>query len=339
MADHGPTSELRDGCAARPMNDAAERVRQPVRLPRLVPGWRGRAPRLGAFVGACRFVWNEVLDQQEQLYDAARMWGGRAPSPTFPTLANGITELHGSVPWLQTMPFMPVRYTLRYPARREGDERPPRGTVVRLYVYLYDDVAIEVGVANDNHDEPLAIHPAARDLSPAWTTPTGEPLNHWLTALLPENGRREAWTVAASAARLEAGLTPEPRNAAEILWGNTEAEYPGAVSFAREARAPTWSNAYATLTDEEIGTRLLEAAVTAVGARRGRPTTNDDLRSPACAARSASHSSRTTAGAPRATTRSTAGSRNASSITGSLARRESKRSVSVAAPWSEYLAA
>ena len=85
--------------------------------------------------------------------------------------------------------------------------------------------------------------------------------------------------MAASAARLEAGLTPEPRNAAEILWGNTEAEYPGAVSFAREARAPTWSNAYATLTDEEIGTRLLEAAVTAAGARRGRPTTHDERRS------------------------------------------------------------
>ena len=207
------------------------------------------------------------------------MRGGRAPSPTFQTLANGFAEFHRWVPLLRTVPFTPVRYTLKYPARREGDERPPRGTVVKLYVYLYDDLAIEVGVGDDNHDEPLTIHPAARDVSAAWTTPTGEQLNRWLTALLPENGQREAWTVAASAARLEAGLTPEPRNAAEILWGNTEAEYPGAVSFAREARAPTWSNAYATLTDEEIGTRLLEAAVTAAGARRGRPTTHDERRS------------------------------------------------------------
>ncbi len=150
---------------------------------------------------------------------------------------------------------------------------------MRLYIYLYEDLAIEVGVGDDNHDEPLTVHPAARNLSAAWTTPTGEELNRWLTALLPENGQREAWTVAASAARLEAGLTPEPRNAAEVLWGNTEAEYPGAVSFARDAKAPTWSNAYTTLTDEEIGTRLLEAAVTAAGARRGRPTTHHERRS------------------------------------------------------------
>ena len=86
-----------------------------------MPGSRGRAPHLGAFVGACRFVWNEVLDQQEQLQGTARMRGGRAPSPTFQTLANGFAEFHRWVPLLRTVPFTPVRYTLKYPARREGD--------------------------------------------------------------------------------------------------------------------------------------------------------------------------------------------------------------------------
>ena len=63
---------------------------------------------------------------------------------------------------------------------------------MRLYSYLYDELAIEVGVGDDNHDEPLTIHPAARSLSAAWTTPSAEQLNRWLRALLPENGQREA---------------------------------------------------------------------------------------------------------------------------------------------------
>ena len=83
---------------------------------RLVPGSRGRARRLAALAGACRFVWTELLDQQDQLHHAARMFGGRAPAPTFFTLGKAFTDLRRAVPWLQTMPFAPVRYTLKYQA-------------------------------------------------------------------------------------------------------------------------------------------------------------------------------------------------------------------------------
>ena len=57
-----------------------------------------------------------MLDQQEQLHVAARMCGGRAPSPTWFTLGKGFTQLRDATAWLQEMPFAPVRYVLKYQA-------------------------------------------------------------------------------------------------------------------------------------------------------------------------------------------------------------------------------
>ena len=74
------------------------------------------ARRLAAVAGACRFVWNELLDQQAQLYDVARMCGARPPSPTFFTLGKAFTQLRRVTPWLQAMPYVPVRYTLKHQA-------------------------------------------------------------------------------------------------------------------------------------------------------------------------------------------------------------------------------
>ena len=74
------------------------------------------ARRLAAIAGACRFVWNEMLDQQAQLYDIARMCGAKPPSPTFFTLGKAFTQLRRVTPWLQAMPYAPVRYTLKYQA-------------------------------------------------------------------------------------------------------------------------------------------------------------------------------------------------------------------------------
>ena len=74
------------------------------------------ARRLAAVAGACRFVWNEMLDQQAQLYDIARMCGATPPSPTFFTLGKAFTQLRRVTPWLQAMPYAPVRYTLKYQA-------------------------------------------------------------------------------------------------------------------------------------------------------------------------------------------------------------------------------
>ncbi|MCE2483636.1 MAG: helix-turn-helix domain-containing protein [Alphaproteobacteria bacterium] len=53
---------------------------------RLLPGNRAKAQRLAALAGACRFVWNEMLDQQDQLHAIARMQGAKPPSVSFLTL-------------------------------------------------------------------------------------------------------------------------------------------------------------------------------------------------------------------------------------------------------------
>ncbi|MXX23095.1 MAG: transposase [Rhodospirillales bacterium] len=89
------------------------------------------ARRLAAVAGACRFVWNEMLDQQAQVYDIARMGGAQPPAPTFFTLGKAFTQLRRVTPWLQAMPYAPVRYTLKYQAdawRRffRGEAGPPR---------------------------------------------------------------------------------------------------------------------------------------------------------------------------------------------------------------------
>ena len=65
---------------------------------RLLPGTQGRAQRLAAVAGACRFVWNEFLDQQDQLYDMARMQGAKPPSVSFFTLAKAFTQLRRATP-------------------------------------------------------------------------------------------------------------------------------------------------------------------------------------------------------------------------------------------------
>ena len=83
---------------------------------RLLPGSRTRAQKLAALAGACRFVWNEMLDQQDQLHAAALLCGAKAPAPTFFTLGKAFTQLRAVTPWLQEMPFGPVRYALKYQA-------------------------------------------------------------------------------------------------------------------------------------------------------------------------------------------------------------------------------
>ena len=150
---------------------------------------------------------------------------------------------------------------------------------MKLYIYLYEELAIEVDIGSENRNNDLTTYPPARHLSAAWTTPTADDLDRWLLGALPENGAQEAWIAAASAARLEAGLSPVTRGPVDILWGNTEAEYPGAVSYAREPKPPTWTNSYTALTEDQIGDRLLDAARTAAQARRGRPIAYPERRS------------------------------------------------------------
>lgn len=83
---------------------------------RLLPGSRENARRLAMIAGACRFVWNEILDQQEQIHAIAGMCAAKTPTPTFFTLGKAFTQLRKVTPWLQDMPFAVVRYTLKHQA-------------------------------------------------------------------------------------------------------------------------------------------------------------------------------------------------------------------------------
>ena len=83
---------------------------------RLLPETAVKGRRLASVAGACRYVWNVLLDDQEALYHAARMCGAKPPSPTFFTLGKAFTDLRRVTPWLAELPFAPIRYTLKYQA-------------------------------------------------------------------------------------------------------------------------------------------------------------------------------------------------------------------------------
>ena len=82
---------------------------------RVLPGTRAKARNLNRLAGACRYVWNVTLDDQQILHDTARMFGASAPSPTFFTLGKAFTQLRQSIghEWLKKLPFAVVRYTLK----------------------------------------------------------------------------------------------------------------------------------------------------------------------------------------------------------------------------------
>ena len=57
-----------------------------------------------------------MLDRQHRLVDDARLNGATPPAPTFFALGRAFTRLRRDTPWLQAMPYAPVRYPLRYQA-------------------------------------------------------------------------------------------------------------------------------------------------------------------------------------------------------------------------------
>lgn len=83
---------------------------------RLLPGTPSRARQLASVAGACRFVWNQILDDQRQLYDIARMYGAKPPNVSFFTLGKAFTQLRCATPWLAELPSVPIRYALKYQA-------------------------------------------------------------------------------------------------------------------------------------------------------------------------------------------------------------------------------
>ena len=97
---------------------------------RLLSGSRGKAKKLAGLAGACRFVWNVMLAQQNEAYEKAKKAGEKPPSTSFFSLGKRFTELRRNIEWLPEYSFGVVRYTLKYQADawkaffKEGKGRP-----------------------------------------------------------------------------------------------------------------------------------------------------------------------------------------------------------------------
>ncbi len=136
---HPSQSSLPDQSASEPMPDTLGGVEHRQIVYRVLFDRPAIARRLAAVAGACRFVWNEMLDQQAQLHDMARMRGAKPLAPTFFTLVKASTQLRRVTPWLQAMPYAPVRYTLSprrssaraAPAPRAWPARSPKRSAAR----------------------------------------------------------------------------------------------------------------------------------------------------------------------------------------------------------------
>lgn len=135
---------------------------------------------------------------------------------------------------------------------------------MKLGVHVYAEHAATI--ETDRHrwleSGPLEEGAALRRLSAEWDEPPAmETASLWLEGRLPENGLRPPYEERARERRMALGGGARLSVPEDLLWGNVDAEYPGAVSFRRmeEAEEGAGTGGYTSLTDEEIGDRLHEA--------------------------------------------------------------------------------
>ena len=85
---------------------------------RLIPGTKARARQLACLAGACRYVWNHFLGENQRLMAVHRENPVRHPMPptSFFSLGKEFTQLRLGTPWLQELSFLVVRHTLKYQA-------------------------------------------------------------------------------------------------------------------------------------------------------------------------------------------------------------------------------
>ena len=106
------------------MNDATEFRAVTYRLH---PGTRSRHLKLVQIAGACRYVWNHFLARNRRdyatyklrkaLFDAGLVFNKPSPpSVSFHSMGVRFTALRRETPWLQRLPYVPVRYALKYQA-------------------------------------------------------------------------------------------------------------------------------------------------------------------------------------------------------------------------------
>lgn len=131
-----------------------------------------------------------------------------------------------------------------------------------IYVYAEHAATIETDRHRWLESGPLEEGAALRRLSAGWDEPPAmETVSLWLEGCLPENGLRLPYEERARERRMALGGGARLSVPEDLLWGNADAEYPGAVSFRRmeEAEEGAGTGGYTSLTNEEIGDRLHEA--------------------------------------------------------------------------------
>ena len=144
---------------------------------------------------------------------------------------------------------------------KDDTERAAR---MKLHMLLHDTLAGTFRIGPGQLERLDNIHwtAAGARVSTAWDeTPDPVKFRHWLDACLPENGTREPFEARALALKLERALPGVIDGPVDTLWGNTDAEYPGAVRFVRddEPEAQGARASYGRLSETTIGRRLHEA--------------------------------------------------------------------------------
>ena len=83
---------------------------------RLIPGTKAKAAKLATTAGACRWVWNTALAENQKAYEAYKAGKGDKPSVTFYSLGKLFTQTRKKTPWLQELSCAAVRHTLKFQA-------------------------------------------------------------------------------------------------------------------------------------------------------------------------------------------------------------------------------
>ena len=123
---------------------------------RVLPGTAAKARGMNRIAGACRHVWNALLDQQRNAYLGWLFSGcpARPPYPSFFTLQNVFTQMRHSEArkWLAELPSHPVRHVLKHQADAwtqffNGQSGMPRfkGRGSRMGFTIPDAVRIQDG--------------------------------------------------------------------------------------------------------------------------------------------------------------------------------------------------
>ncbi len=81
---------------------------------RVRPGSKAKHDKMMRVAGACRKVWNEVLEICERQYQEFKAGKADKPSVTFFTLCKLYVQVKQELPWLGELSSNPVRYTVKH---------------------------------------------------------------------------------------------------------------------------------------------------------------------------------------------------------------------------------